>query len=283
MRRVFGLGRAVVLGGQAAVVGVLCGLMVVPVGAETGAGARLPVEKHLKPLTEQERVLQALNRFTFGPRPGDVAAVERLGVERWFETQLHPERVDDSGFEAEMGEFPAMRLTAERLKERFPSGQEIRQMSKRGGSVPSDPVEGAIFADAEAVYQARLKKDAVASGVSGSVADPTRPQSARTDGAPGSFADGGRLRVVERRQGCEVNFRGGKGSRFRSGKIFGGSSTPQFARARQLCSGLQRFWFTEESRSLTYAQAGTGLLSLSSDQLESAGGEDESGQPTCCM
>ena len=38
----------------------------------------------------QARVLHALNRFTFGPRPGDVAAVERMGLDRWFELQLNP-------------------------------------------------------------------------------------------------------------------------------------------------------------------------------------------------
>jgi uncharacterized protein (DUF1800 family) len=198
MRRVLRLGRVAASGVRATVVGMLCGLMVVPpgAGAQMATGSRLPVERHAKPLTEQEKVLQALNRFTFGPRPGDVAAVEKVGLDRWFEVQLHPERVDDSGFEAEMGEFPAMRLTADRLKERFPSGQEIRHMNKVGGSVPGDPVEKAIYGDAEAVYQTRLKKDAVASGASGSVVDPTRPQNAGTDGAPGSFADGGRLRAV---------------------------------------------------------------------------------------
>ena len=74
--------------------------MVVPpgVGAQEVGGAKLPVERHAKPLTEQEKVLHALNRFTFGPRPGDVAAVEGMGVERWFEMQLHPERMDDSAF-----------------------------------------------------------------------------------------------------------------------------------------------------------------------------------------
>jgi uncharacterized protein (DUF1800 family) len=159
--------------------GVLCGLMVVTpgVGAQRVSGARLPAEKHLKPLTEQERVLQALNRFTFGPRPGDVAAVETMGLQKWFEMQLHPERIDDAGFSLEMGQFPAMGLPEDQLKERFPSGQMIRRMSKRGESVPSDPVERAIYADAEAVYAAKVENKAAG-------------------GAQGVSADGGRLRAV---------------------------------------------------------------------------------------
>jgi uncharacterized protein (DUF1800 family) len=188
------VGRA---GGQAAVVGVLCGLMVVPtgVGAQRVGGARLPVEKHAKPLTEQEKVLQALNRFTFGPRPEDVAAVESVGLQRWFEMQLHPERVDDSAFGVEMGQFPAMGLTQDQLKERFPSSAMIRQMSKLGGAVPSDPVERAIYADAEAVYQAKVENKAAA-GAQAVVAGPTHDDKAVMNGAPMSYADGGRLRVA---------------------------------------------------------------------------------------
>jgi uncharacterized protein (DUF1800 family) len=159
------------IGGKATLVGVLCGLMVVPGGAQEVGGAKLPVEKHAKPLTREERTLQALNRFTFGPRPGDVAAVEKVGVERWFEMQLHPERVDDSGFVAEMGQFPAMGLPEDQLLERFPSGAMVRQMSKQGGSVPNDPVERAIYRDAEAVYAAKVENKAEGGGKKAMVAD----------------------------------------------------------------------------------------------------------------
>jgi uncharacterized protein (DUF1800 family) len=190
MARMFWAGRA---GGQAAVAGMLCGVMLVTPGvdAQQVSGTKLPVEKHVKPLAEQERVLQALNRFTFGPRPGEVAAVEKVGLQRWFETQLHPDRIDDSAFGVEMEQMPAMGLPADQLKLRFPSAAMIRQMTKRGESVPSDPVEGAIYADAEAVYAAKVENKAA-----GGVVDPTRPQSAGTDGAPAMVADGGRLRAV---------------------------------------------------------------------------------------
>ena len=179
-QRLLRLGRS---GGQLTLVGVMCGLVAVPpgMGAQPTAGARLPVERHAKPLSEQEKVLQALNRFTFGPRPGDVAAVEAMGLQRWFEMELHPDKIDDSVLEAEMAEFPAMRLTADQLKERFPSGQVIRQMGKQGGSLPNDPVEKAIYADAEAVYAARVEKDKAAVGTivgRGSVVGPTHDDNA---------------------------------------------------------------------------------------------------------
>jgi uncharacterized protein (DUF1800 family) len=115
-----------------------------------------------------------------------VAAVERMGLQRWFAMQLHPERIDDSSFGVEMGEFPAMGLPEVELKERFPSGQVIRQMSKERGSVPNDPVERAIYADAEAVYQAKLKADAESAvvGTPGSEAGPTHDGGTVMNGAP---------------------------------------------------------------------------------------------------
>ena len=45
---------------------------------------------------EQRRAVQALNRLTFGPRPGDVQQVMAMGVDRWIDLQLHPENIPDS-------------------------------------------------------------------------------------------------------------------------------------------------------------------------------------------
>ncbi len=44
----------------------------------------------LVPLTDRERALQVLDRFTFGPRPGDVDHVLAMGVDKWFDQQLNP-------------------------------------------------------------------------------------------------------------------------------------------------------------------------------------------------
>ena len=47
-------------------------------------------------LSPEQRIRQALNRLTFGARPGDLEAVRRLGVEKWIELQLHPERIAEN-------------------------------------------------------------------------------------------------------------------------------------------------------------------------------------------
>ncbi len=49
-----------------------------------------------QPLSKDQQVIQALNRLTFGPRPGDVDEVRRLGVAKWIELQLHPDRIPEN-------------------------------------------------------------------------------------------------------------------------------------------------------------------------------------------
>ena len=57
----------------------------------------------LPELNEQKRALQALNRLTFGPRPGDVERVMAIGVDKWIDQQLHPEKIDDRALDAASG------------------------------------------------------------------------------------------------------------------------------------------------------------------------------------
>jgi uncharacterized protein (DUF1800 family) len=137
--------------------GVLCVLMVDQPMVAAEAVPK-PVRPSTKEIQGQERALHALNRFTFGPRPGDVAAIEAIGVKRWFEQQLTPSSIDDSALEQRLTMFPAMKMQEAELKERYPSPQMIRQIIARNMPLPSDPVEHAIYADQIAFYQAAKAK-----------------------------------------------------------------------------------------------------------------------------
>ncbi len=52
-----------------------------------------------------QQVLQVLNRLGFGPRPGDVARVRAMGVDRWIDLQLHPERIDDRAADSALARY----------------------------------------------------------------------------------------------------------------------------------------------------------------------------------
>jgi uncharacterized protein (DUF1800 family) len=112
----------------------------------------------VQPMRGEERVLHALNRLTFGPRPGDVAAVQAIGLSTWFAMQLDPARIDDSALQARLAQFPAMQLPQAELIARYPTQQTIRQMEQRGMLLPSDPVERAIYGDEIAFYKIQKAK-----------------------------------------------------------------------------------------------------------------------------
>lgn len=50
--------------------------------------------------TADQQVQQVLNRLAFGPRPGDVATVREMGVDRWIALQLAPDRIDDHAMDS---------------------------------------------------------------------------------------------------------------------------------------------------------------------------------------
>ena len=47
----------------------------------------------IRPITGDQAILHALDRLTFGPRPGDVEMVKEMGLRQWIDLQLHPERI----------------------------------------------------------------------------------------------------------------------------------------------------------------------------------------------
>src|ERR1700679_552399 len=114
----------------------------------------------VKPLTEEERATQALNRLTFGPRPGDVERIQAIGVKKWVEMQLNPEQIDDSLLEARLQSFPAMHLSQQNLLQAFPSGALIRAVADGRVALPNDRVEHAIYQNQVFAYQEKRQKQA---------------------------------------------------------------------------------------------------------------------------
>src|SRR6185369_747303 len=73
-------------------------------------------------LSPEQKIQQAISRLTFGARPGDFEGVRKLGVEKWIEMQLHPERITEAtDLEVKLKPLATIRMeTADLLKEYFP-------------------------------------------------------------------------------------------------------------------------------------------------------------------
>ena len=98
---------------------------------------------HSTELQGDARILHALSRFTFGPRPGDVDAVRTMGLEKWFDQQLHPAAINETDLKSRLAEYPAMQWNPEELLFRVPSNAIIRQTLD--GKIP-EPERGALHA-----------------------------------------------------------------------------------------------------------------------------------------
>lgn len=63
-----------------------------------------------------DRAQHVLNRLTYGPRPGDLKAVEEMGVERFIDQQLHPESLRiPKGLQEQIDHSPAVVMTPAKL------------------------------------------------------------------------------------------------------------------------------------------------------------------------
>lgn len=100
---------------------------------------------HSTELHGDARILQALNRFTFGPRPGDLATVRAQGLDKWFDQQLHPQSIDESALYTRLQQFPAMQMSVRNLLYRYPSNALIRQAMNGRINIPTDPIVHAIW------------------------------------------------------------------------------------------------------------------------------------------
>ncbi len=77
-----------------------------------------------KKLSNDEKIQHALSRLTFGARPGDAGAVQRVGLEKWIDAQLHPESVPESGVASErLGRLTTLSLTSREAVQKFQVGQ----------------------------------------------------------------------------------------------------------------------------------------------------------------
>jgi uncharacterized protein (DUF1800 family) len=128
-----------------------------------GLSASVVVSAKKKPaaphqMDEQKRALHALNRLTFGPRPGEVERVAAIGVDKWIEQQLHPERIDDHALEARLAGFSTLKMSTLEMIEKFPPPQVVKQVAEGKKSMPRDPKERAVYESQVAAYRDRQER-----------------------------------------------------------------------------------------------------------------------------
>jgi len=95
-----------------------------PLLAAGSTDKRGPTAQAAKESKGESRVLHALDRLTFGPRPGEVCCGRGGGPDDvWCEMQLNPQEDRRHGVEARLAQFPAMQLSQQELMSATPASR----------------------------------------------------------------------------------------------------------------------------------------------------------------
>jgi uncharacterized protein (DUF1800 family) len=104
-----------------------------------------PKAAPLTPLTDRERALQLLNRFTFGPRPGDVERILAQTPDKWFEQQLNPQSISDSPLDRRLNDYPTLNMQPDQALLLFPDRGMVQQLAEGKRPYPADPNLAAMY------------------------------------------------------------------------------------------------------------------------------------------
>ena len=125
-------------------------------GATAYAKKTVPVFQQQIP--KQDRIDQAVNRLTFGPRPWDAERVKAMGLKKWIDLQLHPSRIPENPVLTEkLKALDSLFMTSEELVVNYPAPQMLRQNARGGLPVPVDPERTRILQKLAERFERRQK------------------------------------------------------------------------------------------------------------------------------
>jgi uncharacterized protein (DUF1800 family) len=107
-------------------------LIVAAVAASTAA-ATFP--------TDDAAIVHVLSRTTFGVRPGDVERVRAIGIQRYVDEQLRPERIADAAVSARLSGLTTVGMSTRQIVEQYelPQLEARRERKAAAGDAPEPP------------------------------------------------------------------------------------------------------------------------------------------------
>ncbi|HYP09202.1 MAG TPA: DUF1800 domain-containing protein [Bryobacteraceae bacterium] len=121
-----------------------------------------PAPAFQKRIAKDKEALHALDRLTFGAGPGDLDTVRRIGVKKWIDQQLEPEKIAENPIlEARLKPLTTLTMSQSELASEYPPAQLIRAYAAGRLPLPADPGRrAAVERLIERYKQRRAKADA---------------------------------------------------------------------------------------------------------------------------
>lgn len=93
-----------------------------------------------QPLCNDDRLHHALDRLTFGARPGDFDQLKSVGLNRWLDAQLHPERIPENpGLLSVLAPLQTLQMGIRDTYINYPAPQLIAAVARGRKDLPDDP------------------------------------------------------------------------------------------------------------------------------------------------
>jgi uncharacterized protein (DUF1800 family) len=133
---------------------------------------------------DQKRAVHAINRLTFGPRPADIQQVMAMGVDKWIDLQLHPDKIKNDALESRLVPLRTLRLSTKEIVEEFPDPQLIKAVTEGKKSMPSDAAKRAVYQVQIARLQEKKERKAEVANNAAPASPANDANVARENGAP---------------------------------------------------------------------------------------------------
>src|SRR5215475_2882622 len=88
-------------------------------------------------LLPEEQIQQVLNRLTFGARPGDADKVRAMGIDKWIDLQLHPEKIDDPLADKVILSYSVYDRSTPDIVRDYTALQQLQRQAKRTAAMDS--------------------------------------------------------------------------------------------------------------------------------------------------
>ncbi len=144
-------------------------------------------------LSDRDRALHALNRLTFGPRPGDVEKVLGMGVDAWIEQQLQPDSIPNQQLDARLGPYRTLRMQPKDLIANFPNYFAISQTAEGRRPFPTDPTQFGLMEVFVDKYNEQKRNNAAAAAAAVQTVSQPQDDAARRAAAQKAQEDAGHI------------------------------------------------------------------------------------------
>ena len=89
--------------------------------------------------TDDQAITHLLNRTGWGPRPGDVDTVRAMGIARYLDQQLHPERIPDAAMPGRLAGLATVGLSSRQILDNYERPQIEARRQRKADAQAGEP------------------------------------------------------------------------------------------------------------------------------------------------